>query len=107
MAVLTEVHYLSEYESMQIPTKAAELYEKNDMFHKFVTNLDLIVVAYNKIRQTVLEVEFPIIEGQLVALDTMLDKAENEIDWTNEGRILTTVIAMIRLFHSFWFQYYK
>jgi len=83
-AVLREVKYLMSYGREDIPDAAAAAYNKNEDFVKFVTNLDLIVVGYNQIRQTVIEVEYPIIEGQLTVIDSMLEKAITELDWSNE-----------------------
>jgi len=86
VAVLKEVKYLLIYEVDNIPPNAATIFEKNETFIKFVTNLDLIVLEYNKVRRTVLEVEYPIIEGQLVNIDTQLEKAENQLNWTDESK---------------------
>lgn len=63
------------------------MFDKNEMFLKYVANLDLIALWYNKIRQNVLEVEFPIIEQQLDEIDQLLVRAENELSWNSEGSL--------------------
>lgn len=68
-----------------IPASVQTMFDKNEMFLKYVTNLDLIALWYNKIRQEVLEVEFPIIEQQLDEIDQLLVQAENELSWNSEG----------------------
>lgn len=68
-----------------IPASVQTMFDKNEMFLKYVTNLDLITLWYNKIRQQVLEVEFPIIEQQLDEIDQLLVRAENELSWNSEG----------------------
>lgn len=68
-----------------IPASVQTMFDKNEMFLKYVTNLDLITLWYNKIRQQVLEVEFPIIEQQLDEIDQLLVQAENELSWNSEG----------------------
>lgn len=55
---------------------------------KYISNLDLTVQWYNKIRSTVIEVEFPLVESQLADIDTQLMKAEKDLDWNSEGRTL-------------------
>lgn len=85
VAVLREVKYLEIRSSEEIPPSAATLYEKNDTLMQYVANLDLITLWYNKVRQTVLEVEFPLIEGQLEGIDVTLEKAEKSLNWNSEG----------------------
>lgn len=85
MAVLREVKYLEIRGSEEIPGSAATIYAKNDMFRKFVANLDLTVQWYNKVRKTVLEVEYPLIESQLDEIDVQLKQAEESLNWENEG----------------------
>jgi dynein heavy chain len=85
VAVLREVKYLQQRGTENIPGSAGGLYEQNDMLLKYVANLDLTVTWYNKIRETVLEVEYPIIEAQLKAIDSHLHRAEHEMNWTIDG----------------------
>lgn len=84
--MLREVHYLEKREMEQIPGDAAELFSKNETFRRFRANLDLTVAWYNKVRQTVLEVEFPLVEQQLADIDSQLEQAENALNWTNDSR---------------------
>nr|KAG5690881.1 hypothetical protein BaRGS_028913 [Batillaria attramentaria] len=85
VAVLREVKYLEIRDQEEIPNSAGQMYSKNDMFRKFVANLDLTVQWYNKVRKTVLEVEFPLIESQLQEIDVQLQQAEQSLNWENEG----------------------
>lgn len=82
--MLREVHYLEKRSVEEIPGDAAELFSKNETFRKFRANLDLTVAWYNKVRQTVLEVEYPLIEQQLATIDSQLEKAEKSLNWTND-----------------------
>ncbi len=36
-------------------------------------------------RETTLEVEFPLIEGQLEEIDVILEKAEKDLTWNSDG----------------------
>lgn len=84
--MLREVHYLEQREQEEIPADAAELFSKNETFRRFRANLDLTVTWYNKVRQTVLEVEYPLVEEQLASIDSQLEKAEKDLNWTNDGK---------------------
>ncbi|XP_062567134.1 dynein beta chain, ciliary-like [Saccostrea cucullata] len=84
-AVLREVKYLETRNQEEIPQSAAEMYKKNDTLWKYLTNLDLTVHLYNKVRNTILEVEFPLIEGQLQDIDVQLEQAEKSLNWESQG----------------------
>ncbi|VDI07166.1 dynein heavy chain, axonemal [Mytilus galloprovincialis] len=84
-AVLREVKYLEDDESKEIPKAAKNVYEHNDTLWKFSTNLDLTVRLYNKVRTSVLEVEYPLIAKQLEDIDQQLQEAEKTLNWENEG----------------------
>lgn len=85
MSVLREVKYLQIRSEETIPESAATIYEKHETLRKYVANLDLTQAWYNKVRNTVLEVEFPLIEGQLANLDTRLKEAEGDLNWTSDS----------------------
>ena len=38
-----------------------------------------------RVRDTVIDVEFPLIESQLKAIDDQLERAITELNWTSEG----------------------
>ena len=91
VAILREVKYLetSESESVEsIPESATSVFARNEEFHKYCANLDLTVAWYNQIRETVLEVEFPLIENQLKEIDEQLEQAERSLTWNSPGTIL-------------------
>ena len=81
VAVLREVKYLEIHGRDDIPESASAIYAKNDTFRQYVANLDLTVLWYNKVRENVLEVEFPLVEQQLDQIDQQLLKAEKELSW--------------------------
>lgn len=88
VAVLREVKYLqmAENESLEsIPDSATKVFSRNEEFHRYCANLDLIVAWYNKIRSTVLDVEYPLIECQLINIDEQLKRAENDLNWNSDG----------------------
>ena len=85
VAVLREVKYLLIRNMEVIPESASQLYAQNDTLLMYVAHLDLTVAWYNKIRETVLEVEYPIIEGQLQTIDAQLMHGEQNLDWQTDG----------------------
>nr|XP_018673081.1 dynein beta chain, ciliary [Ciona intestinalis] len=84
-SVLREVKYLSSLGVDSIPANAAAIYEKNETLWKFHANLEITSVLYNKIRDTVLEVEYPLIADQLDQIDDLLKDAEDGTrTWSGE-----------------------
>lgn len=85
VAVLREVKYLEIRSEEQVPESATAIYSRYDTLWKYVTNLDLTVSLYNKVRTNVLEVEFPLIEGQVADIDQKLQQAETSLNWNTDG----------------------
>ena len=89
VAVLKEVHYLNQrkygQEEHPVPDSAVNMYTENETFLKYVHNLTLIQDLYNKVRETILDVEYPLIEQELRGIDDKLNKAINDINWTSDG----------------------
>ena len=103
VAVLREVKYLemAENESLDtIPESATAVFARNEEFHKYCGNLDLIVAWYNKVRLTILSVEFPLIENQLQAIDNHLQSAEETLQWNSEGITRAYWINVVLFIHS-------
>ena len=89
VAVLKEVHYMESRAYENVPSGALELYARRDELRKYVINLELAVHFYNRIRRTVLEVEYPLIENQLSDIDNKLLQAENSFTWNSPGTAVT------------------
>ncbi|XP_075375292.1 dynein axonemal heavy chain 9-like [Mycteria americana] len=68
-----------------IPLTAAEIYSSKESYRQMVANLELMVNRYNKVLKTVLEVEYPLIQGQLRDIDLKLKEAEETLNWKMEG----------------------
>lgn len=85
VAVLREVKYLEIRSDEEIPESASNIYAKNDTLRQFINNLDLATQWYNFVRNSVLEVESPLIEEELQGIDTHLEQAESSLNWTNEA----------------------
>ncbi|CBY35492.1 unnamed protein product, partial [Oikopleura dioica] len=83
-AVLREVRYLNFMGEETIPDSAAQLYEKHDIFRQWVSSLRQTVHWYNKVRKTVLDVEFPLISSQLDEIDQKLNQGETTLDWSGD-----------------------
>uniref|UniRef100_A0A8C5F0M4 Dynein axonemal heavy chain 11 n=1 Tax=Gopherus evgoodei TaxID=1825980 RepID=A0A8C5F0M4_9SAUR len=83
VALLREVTYLLKLNISDIPDSALAIYEKRKIF--YIGNLELIVQWYNKLKQTVLEVEYPLIETELKAIDGQLRETEEVFTWQKEN----------------------
>lgn len=49
-----------------------------------MSSLQLLVQWYNKLKQTVLEVELPLIRAELVSVDLQLTRAETDLTWQDQ-----------------------
>ena len=121
MALLREVRYLKQRDcpsDQVIPETALIVYTQEDTYRKFLQNLDIITMLYNKVinpvlasnicivvmfyvymilisysfislliqlKGTVLEVEVPLIEEEMNIVNTKLNQAVTEVNWTTEG----------------------
>lgn len=99
VALLREVKYLEMQKEANrvIPEKAAAVFEQNETYRKYLQNLDVTVHLYNSVRETILDVEYPLVEGQLNDMDVQLDRAISELNWTSEGKALKIILFFIAL----------
>ncbi|NWI39535.1 DYH9 protein, partial [Picathartes gymnocephalus] len=84
-SVLREVSYLGGSGAAAIPPAAAELYSCKESFRQLVAGLELMGNSYNKVLRMVLEVEYPLVQGQLQDIDLKLREAEETLTWKVEG----------------------
>ena len=63
----------------------------------------MTVTLYNQVRETILDVEYPLIEHQLRDIDQELEKAIAQLNWTSEGKkknVEMSVAAVRRAFDA-------
>ena len=94
ITVLQEVKYLEVSSVETVPEKASQVYSLRDTLRQYLINLDMTVYWYNNVRQTVLEVEYPLVEHQLDDLDAQILIAESQLTWKSEGMILRCIICL-------------
>ncbi|NXO76324.1 DYH9 protein, partial [Sitta europaea] len=85
VSVLREVSCLGASEAGAIPPAAAELHSCKESFRQLVASLELMGNSYNKVLSTVLQVEYPLVQGQLQDIDLRLREAEETLSWKMEG----------------------
>lgn len=102
--------YLLQREAVDqpIPESASAVYAKNDVYRKYIQNLDVIVSLYNRfvhqyllshvytcmcyfhslpcsVRDNVLAVEYSLIEDKLTHIDEQMEQALSQLNWTSNG----------------------
>ncbi|KAM4581026.1 dynein axonemal heavy chain 11 [Odontesthes bonariensis] len=82
--VLKDVKYIHTLSQFNIPAAAMTVFEKRDMFTKYMSSLQLLVQWYNKLKLTVLEVELPLIKAELESIDLQLLRAESGLTWQDQ-----------------------
>ncbi|NWH56161.1 DYH9 protein, partial [Geococcyx californianus] len=85
VSLLREVSYLSGSQVGAIPPTAAEIYSSKESYRQMVANLELMVNRYNKVLKTVLEVEYPLVQGHLRDIDLKLKEAGETLNWKMDG----------------------
>lgn len=85
VAVLREVKYLeTASESGDIPDRAAAIYNQNESFYQLVGNLDIASTEYNRILDTLLPVETPLLADELASVNAVIQRATDELNWTSD-----------------------
>ncbi|XP_049749389.1 dynein axonemal heavy chain 11 isoform X2 [Elephas maximus indicus] len=84
VAVLREVKYLLMLKKSDIPDSALAIFKKRNTILKYIGSLELLVHGYNKLKQTLLEVEYPLIEDELKAVDDQLKEAVTSLTWQDD-----------------------
>ena len=69
----------------KIPDAAAELFKKAETYRVQIGNLELIVGKYNHVLQTVLDVEAPLLQTQLKAIDKQVEKGLKHLTWRSHS----------------------
>ncbi|XP_031759446.1 dynein heavy chain 11, axonemal [Xenopus tropicalis] len=85
IAVLREVRYLQKQSQADIPKEALAIFDKREMLHKYIASLDQLVFWYNKLKRTVLEVEYPLIKDDLKNIDEQLRESEERYTWKDDN----------------------
>ncbi|XP_075413447.1 dynein axonemal heavy chain 11 [Tenrec ecaudatus] len=84
VAVLREVKYLLMLKKPDIPASALASFKKRNTILKYIGSLDLLVHAYNTLKQTLLEVEYPLVEDELTAVGDQLKDAATSLTWRDD-----------------------
>ncbi|XP_075889814.1 dynein axonemal heavy chain 9 isoform X2 [Nelusetta ayraudi] len=84
-SVLREVKYLEARQAEAIPETAMQIYTTRGQLWQHVANLELTAAGYNKVTSSVLDVEQPLVQAQLEAIDAQLRKAEGSLNWNSQG----------------------
>nr|XP_057916965.1 dynein heavy chain 9, axonemal [Doryrhamphus excisus] len=84
-SVLREVKYLEAGRTDAIPESAMQVYTTRRQMWQYVGSLELAAGRYNKVIQSVLDVENVLLKNQLRDIDSQLQKAEEDLSWTCQG----------------------
>ncbi|ORY39399.1 hypothetical protein BCR33DRAFT_720231 [Rhizoclosmatium globosum] len=80
VALLREVKYFGSL-NVTVPETAAGIYAKSEVFRKFIYSLEHITGMYNGIRTGVLDVERPLIQSKIDAIDEQMEQALTTLNW--------------------------
>ncbi|EDQ88776.1 outer dynein arm heavy chain beta [Monosiga brevicollis MX1] len=92
VATLREVKYLElvrrlttpDAPETAVPESAGAVFAREEAFRQKLANLDVAVTEYNRIQDTLLDVEEPLVAGELAAIDVLLEKGISNLNWNSE-----------------------
>ena len=79
--LLREVFYLQQVSDSEIPPAATELSRQREPFRVLRGNLQLIVGKYNQMLLTIMDVERPLLEREMKAMDSLLEQGLTHLTW--------------------------
>ncbi|KAJ3391292.1 hypothetical protein HDU84_006208 [Entophlyctis sp. JEL0112] len=82
VALLREVKYFASL-TVTVPEAAAAIFAKSETFRKYIYSLEHISGMYNGIRTSTLDVERPLIEGKVLAIDQQIEEALTVLNWNS------------------------
>jgi dynein heavy chain len=68
-----------------VPESASAIYQSSDMFRQQISSLELICSIHNKINQTILPVEKPLVQQKLDAVELSLKRGLHDLSWKSDG----------------------
>ena len=68
-----------------VPESASAIYQSSDMFRQQISSLELICSIHNKINQTILPVEKPLVQQKLDAVELSLKRGLQDLSWKSDG----------------------
>lgn len=84
--LLREVRYFKLF-GLDVPPAALEIFERADVYRKWVGGLDIVVGKYNAVLTELLPVEEPLLEEKIVKMDSVLSPGLTDLRWKSEEQI--------------------
>ena len=84
ICLLREVRYFLML-NIEVPESAMKIFEKNETFRQQTGNLDIIVNTYNKILETLLDVEKPLLQASMDDIDKLLSRGLKTLTWKSQA----------------------
>ena len=82
VCLLREVRYFVLL-NVDIPIEALKIYQRSDVLRAQTGNLEIISITYNHIQNTLLPVEFPLIENRFKGVDEALKAGFEILNWNS------------------------
>ena len=84
--------------SLSVPNVADAVFRRREEFLQFVGNLSLVAGRYNTIRQTLLDVEKPLVQDRLAKVSALLEAGVNTLAWNSKDilELISSARANVR-----------
>lgn len=69
-----------------IPESALEMLERDEIYRKYIANLNTTINWYNRIRRTSRDVEYSLIQNELDEIDKLIQHGQSSLTWNSGGK---------------------
>ena len=100
LTLLREVKFLENHIKDQIPEVAKEIYTNNIVYNEYIHMLQVLIERYNHPLSTIVDVERPMFQRHIDAVDEILEDGISKLTWESEetNSFLTNAVAEVTKF---------
>ncbi|OHS95209.1 Dynein heavy chain family protein [Tritrichomonas foetus] len=83
--LLQEVKFLENHINDEIPEVAKEIYKNNKIYNEYIHMLQVLIERYNHPLSTIVDIERPMFQRHIDAVDKTLEEGISTLTWESEG----------------------
>mgnify|MGYP001374252342 CR=1 FL=1 len=103
LTLLNEVkHFVKEFPQWDVPQNAIAIFKRFEELRLYNNSLDRISTLYNYLKTETNDKEFRLIEGEILKIDDILERAEKDMTWNSDDitEYLEKVLDIVSELHD-------
>ena len=103
LTLLNEVkHFVKEFPKWEVPQNAMAIFKRFEELRLYNNSLDRISTLYNYLKTETNDKEFRLIEGEILKIDDILERAEKDMTWNSDDitEYLEKVLDIVNELHD-------